>query len=425
MKVLIIGSGGREHAIALKISENKNVNEIFISPGNAGTLMLGKNVVLDVNNNKSVVDFCKEENIDLVIIGPEVPLVNGLADILRENNINVFGPDKKAAAIEGNKKFAKELMLKNNIPTASFVSFTKKEYEEAKKYLSAASYPIVIKASGLAAGKGVIIAKNQKEAIDSLKEIMQDKIFGNAGDEIVIEEFLEGEELSIFAITDGFDYVLLPAAQDHKRIGERDTGKNTGGMGAYSPLKFVDTELLKEVENNIVKPTLNALNEGNRKFNGCLYCGLIKTKDGIKVIEFNCRFGDPETQAVLPLLEGDFFELLYSTAKGKINKNAVKYNGGSAMCVVTVSGGYPGKYEKGFEIKGLEEITDPDIQIIHAGTKKENDKILTNGGRVLNIVSFVRENNLTKCKTKVYDAINKVKYKNIYYRNDIGFRAVK
>ncbi len=425
MKVLIIGSGGREHAIALKISENRNINEIFISPGNAGTLQLGKNVLLDVNNNQVVVDFCKEENIDLVIIGPEVPLVNGLADILRENNINVFGPDKNAAAIEGNKKFAKELMLKNNIPTASFVSFTKEEYEEAKKYLSAASYPIVIKASGLAAGKGVIIAQNPNEAIDSVKEIMQDKIFGNAGDEIVIEEFLEGEELSIFAITDGVDYVLLPAAQDHKRIGEGDTGKNTGGMGAYSPLKFVDTELLKEVENNIVKPTLNALREDNRKFNGCLYCGLIKTKEGIKVIEFNCRFGDPETQVVLPLLEGDFFELLYSTAKGTINKNAVKYNGGSAMCVVTVSGGYPEKYGKGFEITGLEQITDPDIQIIHAGTKKENDTILTNGGRVLNIVSFIRENSLTKCKSIAYNAIAKVKYKNIYYRNDIGFRAVK
>jgi phosphoribosylamine--glycine ligase len=425
MKILIIGSGGREHAIAHKLSESKGVSEIFIAPGNAGTNQIGKNVLLDVNNQQEVINFCNQKKIDLIVIGPEVPLVEGLADILRKNNFNVFGPDKEAAAIEGNKKFAKELMQEYKIPTAQFKTFNKDEYETAKEYLNNSKYPVVIKASGLAAGKGVIIAQSKEEALNSLKEIMQEEIFGNAGKEIVIEEFLEGEELSVFAITDGDNYVLLPAAQDHKRIGEGDTGKNTGGMGAYAPLSFVDSEIISEIENFVVKPTLKALKEKNKKFNGCLYCGLINTKDGIKVIEFNCRFGDPETQVVLPLLEGDFFELLYSTAKDKINKNAVKYNGGSAMCVVTVSGGYPDKYQKGFEIKGLEEINNPNIQIIHAGTKLENGKILTNGGRVLNVVSFLDENKLRCCKTMCYDAIAKVEYKDKYYRTDIGFRAIK
>ncbi len=425
-KVLIIGSGGREHAIALKLSESKNVTKIFISPGNAGTLKLGENINLNINNCSEVIDFCKNNRIELVVIGPEVPLVNGLANELRKEKINVFGPNKKAAEIEGNKKFAKELMQEYNIPTADFKTFNKNNINKAKEYLESSKYPIVIKASGLAAGKGVVIAEKKEEAISAIEEIMQQQIFGNAGNEVVIEEFLEGEELSVFAITDGEEYVLLPPAQDHKRIGEGDTGKNTGGMGAYAPLSFVSDNLITEIKTNIVEPTLKALTDKNRKFNGCLYCGLINTKNGIKVIEFNCRFGDPETQVVLPLLDGDFFELLYSVAKGKINKEAVKYNGGSAMCVVTVSGGYPEKYEKGFEIEGLNEIEDiTNVTVIHAGTKYENGKVLTNGGRVLNLVAFNIENNLKQSKAMVYDAISKVKYNKKYFRNDIGFRALK
>ena len=425
MNILIIGSGGREHAIALKLSESENIKKIFISPGNAGTLNVGVNVFLNINNFSEIIDFCKNNKVELVVIGPEVPLVNGLANELRKQDIYVFGPNKEAAEIEGNKKFAKELMKEYNIPTSNFKTFNKNDINKAKKYLETSKYPIVIKASGLAAGKGVIIAEKKEEAISAIEEIMQQKIFGNAGDEVVIEEFLEGEELSVFAITDGEEYVLLPPAQDHKKIGEGDTGKNTGGMGAYAPLSFVNESLITEIETNVVKPTLKALRSKNRKFNGCLYCGLINTKEGIKVIEFNCRFGDPETQAVLPLLVGDFFELLYSVAKGKINKNAVKYNGGAAMCVVTVSSGYPGKYDKGFKIKGLNEINDPNINVIHAGTKYENGKILTNGGRVLNFIAFDKKNNLTKCKTMVYDAISKVKYNGIFFRRDIGFRALK
>ena len=425
MNILIIGSGGREHAIALKLSESENIKKMFISPGNAGTLNVGVNVFLNINNFSEVIDFCKNNKVELIVIGPEVPLVNGLANELRKQDIYVFGPNKEAAEIEGNKKFAKELMREYNIPTADFKTFNKDDINKAKEYLETSKYPIVIKASGLAAGKGVIIAEKKEEAISAIEEIMQQQIFGNAGDEVVIEEFLEGEELSVFAITDGEEYVLLPPAQDHKRIGEGDTGKNTGGMGAYAPLSFVNESLITEIETNVVKPTLKALRSKNKKFNGCLYCGLINTKEGIKVIEFNCRFGDPETQAVLPLLEGDFFELLYSAAKGKINKNAVMYNGGAAMCVVTVSGGYPGKYDKGFEIKGLNEINDPNINVIHAGTKYENGKVLTNGGRVLNFIAFDKENNLSKCKTMAYNAISKVEYDKIYFRKDIGFRALK
>ena len=425
MNILIIGSGGREHAIALKLSESENIKKMFISPGNAGTLNVGVNVFININNFSEVIDFCKNNKVELVVIGPEVPLVNGLANELRKQDIYVFGPNKEAAEIEGNKKFAKELMREYNIPTANFKTFNKDDINKAKEYLETSKYPIVIKASGLAAGKGVIIAEKKEEAISAIEEIMQQQIFGNAGDEVVIEEFLEGEELSVFAITDGEEYVLLPPAQDHKKIGEGDTGKNTGGMGAYAPLSFVTDSLITEIETNVVNPTLKALRSKNKKFNGCLYCGLINTKEGIKVIEFNCRFGDPETQAVLPLLEGDFFELLYSVAKGKINKEAVKYNGGSAMCVVTVSGGYPGKYDKGFEIKGLNEINDPNINVIHAGTKYENGKILTNGGRVLNFIAFDKENNLSKCKTMAYNAISKVEYDKIYFRKDIGFRALK
>ncbi|MEE9431668.1 MAG: phosphoribosylamine--glycine ligase [Melioribacteraceae bacterium] len=423
MNVLIIGSGGREHALIIKIAESKKVNQIFISPGNAGTLQIGENVNLNITSHSEVIEFCKNNLIDLVVIGPEVPLVDGLSESLRENNILVFGPNMLAAEIEGNKKFSKELMDENNIPTASFKSFSKSQFNEAIEFLESGSFPIVIKASGLAAGKGVIITENILDAKGAVSSMMLDSIFGESGNTIVIEEFLEGEELSVFAITDGDDYILLPASQDHKRIGEGDTGKNTGGMGAYAPLNFVTDELINEIEKNVVVPTLKGLKDKNRKFNGCLFCGLINTKEGIKVIEFNCRFGDPETQTVLPLLDGDFFELLYSTAKGKINKDAVKYNGGSSICVVTVSGGYPDKYEKGFEITGLENIDDESTKVIHAGTILKNGKVITNGGRVLNAVTTLSKNSLSDCKSICYNQISKVKYKDIYFRNDIGFKA--
>ena len=424
MNILILGSGGREHAIGLKIKEDDPKTEIFFAPGNGGTIGIGKNIELDINDEKNIIEFCIQRNIELVIVGPEQPLVNGLSDKLRKSKIVVFGPNKNAARIEGDKSFAKDLMLQYSVPTAEYKTFGKNDFNNALEFVKNGNFPVVIKAAGLAAGKGVIIAKDISEAEEALTDIMMNSIFGNAGDKVVIEEFLDGEELSVFVITDGSDYVILPPAQDHKRIGDGDTGKNTGGMGAYTPVPFVSDELIFEIEKNVIIPTLKGLQDTDSKFNGCLYCGLIKTKNGIKVIEFNCRFGDPETQAVLELIEGNFLELLHSTAKGKVNKNSVKNNNGSAVCIVAVSGGYPDKYEKGFEISGLDQKFENNVKIIHAGTKFENGKILTTGGRVLNIVASINKNDLKQCKTIAYDALRKVDFEKIFYRKDIGFKAI-
>jgi phosphoribosylamine--glycine ligase len=416
------GSGGREHAIALKLFEENRSYKIFVSPGNGGTAGIATNIKLDLSDSAEVIGFCKNNSIDIVVIGPEQPLVDGLADLLRSESILVFGPNKSAARIEGDKEFAKNLMLEFNIPTAAFKSFTKNQYNEAIDHLRKSSYPVVLKASGLAAGKGVIIAGEFAEAESSLNDMMRNSVFGSAGDVVVIEEFLDGDELSVFVVTDGDDYVILPASQDHKKIGEGDTGKNTGGMGAYAPVPFLNNELLAEIENNVIKPTLKGLSEKKSKFNGCLYCGLIKCSDGIKVIEFNCRFGDPEIQAVLQLIDGNFLELLVSTAKGNVNKNSVEYNGKSALCVVAASGGYPDRYEKGYEITGLTDNSS-ELKIIHAGTNLDGKRLITSGGRVLNIVGISSNSDITISKTIAYNALSKVKYKDIYFRNDIGFKA--
>lgn len=422
MKILIIGSGGREHAIALKLYEEDNNHKLYVSPGNAGTFQIGENIGFDLNNAAEIKEFCDSNEIELVIIGPEQPLVDGLADKLRDESILVFGPGKNAARIEGDKEFSKKLMSSYNVPTANFQSFKKEEYHNAIQYLKEGSFPIVLKASGLAAGKGVIIAENFDQAENALNDMMNNSVFGSAGNTVVIEEFLEGDELSVFAVTDGEDYVILPPSQDHKRIGEGDTGKNTGGMGAYSPVKFVNDELISEIEDKVIKPTLKGLKENDSKFSGCLYCGLINTQNGIKVIEFNCRFGDPEIQAVLQLVEGSFTSLLQSSAKGKIDKNSVKWSGGSAICVVAASGGYPDSYEKGYEITGIPSNTE-NLRIIHAGTKKADDKILTNGGRVLNIVANISSSDLKACKAIAYDAVSQISFKDKYFRRDIGYKA--
>ena len=423
--VLLIGAGGREHALAYKISQSKSLKKLFIIPGNPGTKLLGENVPINQDDHSAVLKFCNQYKIDLVVIGPEKPLVDGLADILRQNNIIVFGPDKNAAAIEGYKTFAKKLMKKYNIPTAKYSEFSSVQISNAEEYLKKTNYPVVIKADGLAAGKGVIICNNLDEALDTLNDMFIKKIFGSAGEKIIIEEFLTGEEASIFAVTDGYKFLCLPSAQDHKRIGDNDTGKNTGGMGAYSPAPVITNELLEIIENEIISPTLKALREENKRFNGCLYCGLMITKEGPKVVEFNCRFGDPETQAVLPLLEGDFLELLYSAGIGNLNLNSVKYSGGASVCVVAASKGYPDKYEKGFEITGLDEVNNKEIVVFQAGTKEDNGKIITNGGRVLGVTSIIRSNNLKIAKQKCYAALGKINYRGVYYRKDISDKAFK
>lgn len=422
MNVLLIGSGGREHAIALALSKSKKLNKLYCAPGNPGTKSIAENVSIEISNHKLVVDFCFSNQIDLVVVGPEQPLVDGLSDSLRASSILVFGPSSNAARIESSKVFAKKIMASAKVATASYQEFDIDQFGDAINYLKHCAYPIVIKADGLAAGKGVIICNYFSEAETAIKEIFVDKIFGNSGNKIIIEEFLTGEEASVFAITDGEDFICLPAAQDHKRIGDNDTGKNTGGMGAYSPAPLITIDLQSQIEKEIIAPTIDALNKSGNKFIGCLYAGLIITKSGPKVIEFNCRFGDPETQAVLPLLQGDLVKLLYSAAIGKVDKTSVQYSGGCSVCVVAASVGYPDKFEKGFEITGL-NLNDENIIIYHAGTLERDGKIYTNGGRVLGVTSVIDSNDLREAKRIAYKAIDKITFEGKYYRKDISDKA--
>lgn len=424
MNVVVIGSGGREHALTLKIKESPQLEKLFIIPGNPGTYFLGENVSINLSDQPRIINFCKENKIDLVVIGPEQPLVDGLANVLRENKINVFGPNKEAAAIEASKSSAKKIMKEAGVPTAKYITFTPNMHEPAKEYIRQKKYPCVIKADGLAAGKGVFVCNEPKEAEDALNLIFLDKAFGESGEKVLVEEFLVGEEASVFAICDGEDFICLPASQDHKRIGDNDTGKNTGGMGAYAPAPIVTPKMFEGIKNGIIYPILRTLKKNNANFIGCLYAGLMLTEEGVKVIEFNCRFGDPETQVVLPIIKGDFLQLLYSAALGKIDKDAVEYNGGSSVCVVAASKGYPDSYKKGFEITGLNELP-ADIIVYHAGTKEENGKIFTNGGRVLGVTSVLPDFNLMLAKDKAYKALEKISFENIYYRKDIADKAFK
>jgi len=423
MNVAVIGSGGREHALALKIKESPLLENLYVIPGNPGTLSLGENVNLNISEQQKIISFCKKKKIDLVVIGPEQPLVEGLSDLLRDNEIKVFGPGKAASEIEEHKSFAKKIMKIAGVPTAQYIEFTAGMYEHAKDFIKNKSYPCVIKTDGLAAGKGVYVCNDSQEAASALENIFINKLFGESGNNVLIEEFLQGEEASVFAITDGTDFICLPASQDHKRIGDNDTGKNTGGMGSYAPAPVVTPDIMEKVKNKIIAPTLATMKDEGKPFSGCLYVGLMITDDGPKVVEFNCRFGDPETQVVLPVLSGDFLQLIYSAASGKIDKNSVKYSGGSSVCVVCASNGYPDNYEKGFEITGLNEIPG-DVIVYHAGTKKDDDKILTNGGRVLGVTSVLNEFDLKAAKEKAYTALEKISFKNIYYRKDIADRAI-
>ena len=424
MNVVIIGSGGREHALALKLKESNDLNQLYIVPGNPGTRFLGQNININPSDQHKIVEFCKEKKIDLVVIGPEQFLVEGLANILRENQINVFGPNKEAAQIESSKYFAKRVMKESGVPNAKYISFASNMLEPAKEFIRSKKYPCVIKVDGLAAGKGVFVCNEPKEAETALNLIFLDKAFGESGDKVLVEEYLTGQEVSIFAICDGHEFVCLPAAQDHKRIGDNDSGKNTGGMGAYAPAPIITPKLFEEIKNRIIYPVISTLAKRNANFVGCLYAGLIITDEGPKVIEFNCRFGDPETQVILPVIRGDFLHLLHTAALGKIDKAAVEYNGGSSVCVVAASGGYPDSYKKGFEITGLDEHP-ADIIIYHAGTKEANGKIFTDGGRVFGVTSVLTDFNLTLAKDKAYKALEKIKYDNIYYRKDIADKAFK
>jgi phosphoribosylamine---glycine ligase len=420
VKVLVIGSGGREHALVWKIAQSPLVKKIYCAPGNPGIGELAENVNIAASDLDGLLEFAKSENIDLTIVGPEYPLVEGIVDKFEKEGLKIFGPNKAASQLEGSKAFSKNLMKKYKIPTAIYQTFTSNiDALIYSKFVEI--FPVVLKASGLAAGKGVLICNNLQEIVAGIDLIMKEKAFGDAGKEMIFEEFLEGEEVSIFALVDGEDYKLLSSSQDHKRALDDDKGKNTGGMGAYAPAPIATPELMTEVENTIIKPTINAMISEGHPYKGLLYFGLVITKNGPKVLEYNCRFGDPETEVVLPLLESDLVPLMLASINGTIDNEEIKIKNGFAVDVVLASGGYPDAYEKGEVIKGLDEL-DFDIIVFHAGTKMKGENLVTNGGRVLNIVGFG-----TKIKTvqqKVYENIKRINFDKMHYRRDIGNKAL-
>ncbi len=421
MNILVLGSGGREHAIALKISESPKTSRLFVAPGNAGTASIANNVEVGVNDFDAIKDLVLKEAISLVVVGPEDPLVNGIHDFFLQdpelNKVSVIGPQKVAATLEGSKEFAKEFMKRHAIPTAAYESFTAETLEAGYAFLETLDPPYVLKADGLAAGKGVLILKDLEEAKNELKSMLVDSKFGNASATVVIEEFLDGIELSCFVLTDGSDYKILPTAKDYKRIGEGDTGLNTGGMGAISPVPFADADFMEKIEQRIVKPTVDGLRKDKLPYVGFIFIGLIKVNGEPKVIEYNVRMGDPETEVVIPRLKSDFVEVLSAMSKGTLGKVNLEIDNRTATTVMAVSGGYPEAYEKGKEITGFEAVEDS--VVFHAGTKLEEENVVTNGGRVLAVTSFGKD--FREALDKSYQNMQKLHFDGMYYRKDLGF----
>ncbi|MDI6402901.1 phosphoribosylamine--glycine ligase [Balneolaceae bacterium ANBcel3] len=430
--VLIIGSGGREHALAWGISRSKELNTLYIAPGNPGTEPLGINVPISPSGYPSVKEyfeavhaFAIEKKIDVTVIGPEQPLVDGITDFLEEKGLKVFGPSQKAAQLEGSKIFSKWLMHKYNIPTADSESFTGETVlEDVEAWLKVENekWPVVIKADGLAAGKGVFICKNLSEASAHIQRIKDDPSLRKAATRVVVEEFMEGEEASVFAITDGRHAKLLLSAQDHKRIGEGDTGLNTGGMGAYGPAPVADSRIMKLVEDTILYPTLGAMQVEGHPYRGVLYLGLMINEEGPRVVEYNCRFGDPECQVIVPAMKSDLLRVIMATVNFELEKEEVEMHDGHYCCVVMASGGYPEAFEKGMEIHGLEEVSE-DSMVFHSGTRSENGKVYTNGGRVLTVTS--KGASLSEAIDAAYRDIEKISFDKAYYRRDIGAKGLK
>jgi phosphoribosylamine--glycine ligase len=420
MKVLVIGSGGREHALAWKIKQSAKVDEVFVAPGNAGTAEIGTNLPIGVNDFELIKKTVLEQGIDMVVVGPEDPLVNGIVEYFKNDNelrsIKIIGPDKNAAQLEGSKEFAKNFMKKYNIPTAQYQSFTSETIQDAFKFLDELKAPYVLKADGLAAGKGVLILDDIEEAKTELKQMLEGK-FGNASRKVVIEEFLSGIEVSVFVLTDGESYKILPEAKDYKRIGEGDTGLNTGGMGAVTPVKFADGVFMSKVEKRIIKPTIEGIKKEKMDYKGFIFFGLISVNEEPFVIEYNVRMGDPETEVVIPRVKSDLFELLDSLTDNKLSRTKIEFDRRTATTVVLVSEGYPGSYEKGKEIS-IGEI-DRDVVVFHAGTKPENNKVLTNGGRVLAVTAYGED--MKDALQKSYKMIEKINFEGKNYRTDIGF----
>jgi phosphoribosylamine--glycine ligase len=420
MRILVIGGGGREHALIWKLSSSPLVKKLYAAPGNAGMSELAECVNLKVDDLNGLADFARRSSVDLTVVGPELPLTLGIVDEFERRNLKILGPSKEAAAIEGSKVFAKQFMYKHHIPTASFRIFDNPD--QASDFVKASEMPLVIKADGLAAGKGVVIVEDTSAALSTIQRIMVEKAFGESGSRIVVEDFLEGEEMTVLAFTDGQTIRPMPTSQDHKKIFEGDQGPNTGGMGAYAPTTIADEKLMARISDEILEPTVAGLQSEGKTFKGILYAGLMLTEIGPKVMEFNCRFGDPETQAILPLLKTDLAEVFLAVVDGELSLQDVEWNENYAVCVVLASAGYPGKYERGKEVFGLNKVRGmQDVLVFHAGTKKEGGRILTDGGRVLGITGT--DASMDKAIGKAYAAVDKIRFEGMQCRRDIGHRA--
>ena len=420
MKVLVVGSGGREHALCWAIAKSKKLERLFCAPGNGGIAQIAECVDISAEDIPGIVDFATSEQIGLVVVGPELPLVAGIADRLEEAGVKVFGPNAKAAMIEGSKGMMKDLCTKYDIPTATYARFD--DCDAAKDYVRLQGAPIVVKADGLAAGKGVILCRNKTEAHAAIDLMMTQDAFGDAGAELVIEEFMVGEEASFFALVDGENALPLVAAQDHKAVGDGDTGPNTGGMGAYSPASVVDEAMAKTIMKTIIEPTIRGMAADGITYRGVLFAGLMITDAGPKLIEYNCRFGDPECQALMMRLKNDFLEVLEAAVNGELDQVELKWSNDAALTVVMAVNGYPGGYEKGSEIKGIEEAEANGAMVFHSGTKADGDKILADGGRVLSVTASAPS--VAKAQAKAYDAVAKIDWPEGFCRSDIGWRAI-